>query len=134
MKIRNFMVMLVLPLMVVGLTVPTTANASSWKKGTPKAVRGEWMTSKDKMPWTAFGAKKKSFTVGHMGMTGLLISHSSYKHSNSTYTLKGYAKADGMWLGGTVMCKLVKKGHHLHIKGTKGIYYNATLYKYKISN
>ncbi|WP_204121415.1 MULTISPECIES: hypothetical protein [Levilactobacillus] len=134
MKIAKMVIALTIPLLGVGLTVPTTVNASAWKKGTPKAVRGDWynkgvQNKHVNIGWTDFSATKHEFGVGHMGMPTVTVYHPFYKHTKNTYFLKGYAKKIGLWPGRNIMYKLVRKGHHFQLKGIKGAFDDVPVYR-----
>ncbi|WP_143463173.1 hypothetical protein [Levilactobacillus enshiensis] len=131
MKMNKFLLILSLPILGVGLTNPLTiASASSWKKGTPKVLRGGYWTSSTHVEHPVeFSAKKKSFFVGESGMPTTMVSHSHYKYSKGAYFLKGYAKPAGTFKGGNVIYKIVKKGHYLNLKCVKGSYEKGTLYR-----
>lgn len=137
MRVKRVVVALALPLLGVGLVTPMTAQASSWKRGTPKAVRGSWFNkgvhnAKKNVGWTAFNADKHSFGIGHMGMPSVVVYHPYYKYAHHTYFLKGYAPRNGLWRGSHVLFKLVKKGKKLHLVSNKGTYDNVMLHRDKV--
>ncbi|GEO65890.1 hypothetical protein [Levilactobacillus spicheri] len=131
MNIKRVILTLTTSALGIVLMLPVTADASSWHKGTPKAIRGVWFLQ-EKDRWTSFEVTKKDFGVGHMGMPAVTVWHPFYKKTKSAYILKGYAKANGLWLGANIKYKVVKRGRHIHIKSIKKtIYDNITLYKTK---
>lgn len=109
--------------LLVGVTLGTSslvpANAATWHKGTPKALRHSFITKGGGMKdnWTSFSGNKKGFTVGHMGMPGIIVSHSKYRHTGRTYILKGHAKKNGIFNGGNVTYKMTKSGSHFILSG-----------------
>lgn len=136
MKIKNIVIALAMPLLGVGLATPVTANASSWRRGVPKAVRGNWMNKeyfvkKRDVNWAGYDAGKHYFCIGFVNTSAIVVYHPFYKHSKSTYLLKGYAPKNGMWPGGNIMLKLVKKGKHFRLTAHKGVYANMAVYKVK---
>lgn len=94
-------------------------EASVWHKGTPKVLRYSFITKGGgaKMNWTSFDGYKRGFVVGHMGMPGIMVNHSKYRHVGHTYILKGYAKKNGTYKGGNVTFKMKKSSAHYVLSG-----------------
>ncbi|KRK89550.1 hypothetical protein [Lentilactobacillus sunkii] len=101
--------------------VSTTANAASWHKGTPSALRGKWKTK----PWTQSGYKYdyRSFISAHKiisevrglnggpsDMAAPTVQHARYKYlGNHLYKFKGTS------LGTSPSSCYIKWKSHNHI-------------------
>jgi len=91
-----------------------TANASSWHKGTPKALRGKYQkhrTSSAEGFGESITVSPKKMTISVSNMSGQYVSHLRYKKVGAhLYRLKGHMAHNGMVLARNVDYAAYRKG------------------------
>lgn len=120
-KIRKITVAVMTTLLVAG-AVPTTANAATWHKGTPKALRGNWKRSYNDRGTKVtihFDIKSKSMSIDRPGWASENWSNLKYqKVGSGTYKLKGTYRDGGMLTKKNSHMKLVKKSGKITYKNS----------------
>ncbi|KRN02644.1 hypothetical protein FD13_GL001634 [Levilactobacillus senmaizukei DSM 21775 = NBRC 103853] len=93
------MVMAAISALVLGGMMSTTANASRWHSGTPKAIRGEFQAKRTGAQ--GFGSRysitRNQFVIGISNMPTEFINHLKYqKIGKHLYRVKGHVKKNAM--------------------------------------
>jgi len=108
--------------LLVGGTISTTANAATWHKGTPKALRGTWKRSyNDRGTKTTIrvAIKSKSINIGRPGWATENWSNLKYQRVGAgTYKIKGTYRNGGFLTKKNSHMKLMKKNGKVTYKNS----------------
>jgi len=112
--------------LTVGGAGSVTANAATWHKGTPKALRGKYQkhrTSSAEGFGESITITPKKITISVSNLSGQYVSRLKYKKIGShLYRLKGHMAHNGMVLARNV-------DYAAYRKGKKFSYTDYTYYK-----
>lgn len=116
------MTMAALAVLLMSSTVATTANAATWHKGTPKALRGSWKRSyndRGSKITIKFRIKSKSINIDRPGWASESWSNLKYhKVGSGVYKIKGTYRDGGMLTQKNSHMKLVKKAGKVTYKNS----------------
>lgn len=106
--------LMALTVLIIGGTVPTSASASHWHKGSPKALRGKFQYKRQSTA-EGFGAMyevtKWHVEIGISNMPSQTISRLRYKKIGShLYRLKGHVAKNGLVHAANVDFAVYRKG------------------------
>lgn len=78
--------------LMIGLTGLTTANASAWHKGTPKAIRGSWVYHRKQVSqWGNIKFFAKRYSRIDQGMPETFAKKLTYQsRGHGVYKIRGY--------------------------------------------
>lgn len=142
------MTMAALTVLLMSSTVATTANAATWHKGTPKALRGKWAHSVKKLQKYVDGkgvgtkqiyCDKNEFSFAYYKKNKPLfpmygLTNTKYKKISTTkYLLKGVFGNSGMSsTEPNTRLQIVKKGNKIKYKYSPSGHNKYSKWFYKI--
>lgn len=122
-KLKVFLLVFGLMVGIVLISPANQTNAATWHRGTPTAIRGEWLSTiprkKDPAagfaPFYTISKTKMDFTQSNM--SDLIASNLSWRWSNHIYYVKAYTRVLGYSSGEHYTFAFYKSGLYTMYEG-----------------